>query len=74
MFLVLFVFYQETLPKWYSWLLIALPLSYFIAQRWLESFAFRIALEWWYFIGAGLVALLIAWFTVGLQTVKGSKN
>ncbi len=54
-------------------ILIALPVSYFIAQRWLESFAFRIDLEWWYFIGAGLVALLIAWFTVGMQTVKAAR-
>ena len=52
---------------------IALPVSYFIAARWLKSFAFRIDLEWWYFAGAGLVALLIAWFTVGLQTVKAAR-
>lgn len=54
-------------------IVIALPLSYFIAKNWLESFAYRIDLELWYFIGAGLVALLIAWFTVGLQTVKAAK-
>ncbi len=52
---------------------IALPLSYFIAQQWLESFAYRIDLQWWYFAGAGLLALLIAWFTVGLQTVKAAR-
>ncbi len=51
---------------------IALPVSYFIAQKWLEGFAFRIELEWWYFAGSGLIALLIAWFTVGLQTVKAA--
>jgi hypothetical protein len=27
-------------------------------------------LEWWYFGGAGFVALFIAWFTVGAQTIK----
>lgn len=52
---------------------IALPLSYFIAAKWLESFAYSIDLEWWYFIGAGLIALCIAWFTVGLQTVKAAR-
>ena len=52
---------------------IALPVSYFIAKNWLEGFAYRINLEWWFFIGAGLVALLIAWFTVGLQTVKAAR-
>ncbi len=52
---------------------IALPVSYFIAQRWLEGFAFSIDLQWWYFAGAGLIALLVAWFTVGLQTVKAAR-
>ena len=52
---------------------IALPLSYLAAQRWLQGFAFHIELRWWYFAGAGLLALLIAWFTVGLQTVKAAR-
>ena len=52
---------------------IALPFSYFIARWWLEDFAFSIALQWWYFAGAGLMALLVAWFTVGLQTVKAAR-
>ena len=52
---------------------IALPISYFIAQRWLQDFAFSIDLEWWYFVGAGVLTLCIAWFTVGLQTVKAAK-
>ncbi len=51
---------------------IALPVSYFLTQRWLAGFAFSIDLAWWYFAGAGLLALLIAWFTVGLQTVKAA--
>jgi putative ABC transport system permease protein len=54
-------------------IVIALPISYFIAKNWLEGFAYRIDLQWWFFVGAGLVALLIAWFTVGLQTVKAAR-
>ncbi|MEM1134630.1 MAG: ABC transporter permease [Bacteroidota bacterium] len=53
-------------------ILVALPLSYFIAAKWLESFAYRIDLTWWYFVIAGILALLIAWITVGLQTVKAA--
>jgi ABC-type antimicrobial peptide transport system permease subunit len=49
---------------------IALPISYFIALKWLESFAYRIELEWWLFAGAGVAALLISWITIGMQTVK----
>jgi len=54
-------------------IVIALPISYFIAQKWLEGFAYRIDLEWWFFVASGFLALLIAWFTVGLQTVKAAR-
>ena len=54
-------------------IIIALPLSYLVAQRWLQDFAFHVELRWWYFAGAGLMALLIAWFTVGLQTVRAAR-
>lgn len=54
-------------------IIIALPLSYFIANSWLESFAYRIDLQWWFFIGAGLAALIISWITVGLQTVRAAR-
>lgn len=54
-------------------IVIALPVSYFIAKIWLENFAFKITLEWWFFIGAGLLALLIAWLSVGFQTIKAAR-
>jgi len=54
-------------------ILIALPISYFITKQWLDSFAFKIELEWWYFIGAGLLALCIAWLTVGSQAIKAAR-
>ena len=53
---------------------VSLPVSYFITQRWLAGFAYRIDLEWWFFAGAGLLILLIAWLTVGLQTVKAARS
>lgn len=54
-------------------IVIALPLSYFITKRWLEGFAFRIELHWWYFIGAGVLALVIAWLTVSIQAIKAAR-
>ena len=52
---------------------VAIPISYFIGLKWLNTFAFKIELKWWVFAGAGLSALLIAWFTVGLLTIKASR-
>jgi ABC-type antimicrobial peptide transport system permease subunit len=52
---------------------IALPVSYLLARKWLESFAYRIDLVWWHFAGAGLLAMLIAWLTVGTQAVNAAR-
>ncbi|MGA7722884.1 MAG: ABC transporter permease [Ignavibacteriaceae bacterium] len=53
-------------------IIIALPVAYLIAKYWLNSFAYRISIEPWYFIAAGLSALIITWFTVGVQAVKAA--
>lgn len=53
-------------------LLISLPLSYFIAVRWLDGFAFSVDLNLWWFAFAGFSALIIAWITVGYQTLKAA--
>jgi putative ABC transport system permease protein len=44
--------------------LIAWPVSWYYLHGWLEGFAYRIPLSPLYFLGAGLVALVIAWATV----------
>lgn len=51
---------------------IALPLSYFGANQWLDNFAYRIDLSPTLFIVAGLMALGIAWLTVSFRTVKAA--
>ena len=53
---------------------IALPLSYVVSRYWLDTFAYRIELQLWYFIGAGLLALLISWLTVGMQAIKAAAS
>lgn len=55
-------------------IIIALPVSYFLTEEWLNSFAYHIGLEWWLFASAGLVTLLIAWLAVGWQTVKAAQQ
>lgn len=53
-------------------LIIALPVSYYLTKNWLESFAYRIDLSIWYFVIAGLITLIIAWFTIGIQAIKAA--
>tara|TARA_R110001599_G_scaffold283659_1_gene485640 strand:+ start:2436 stop:5042 length:2607 start_codon:yes stop_codon:yes gene_type:complete len=54
-------------------IIIALPISYYFISSWLDSFAYKIDLKIWYFIGSGLSALLIAWLTVAIQTFKAAR-
>ncbi len=54
-------------------ILIAIPGSYLVARQWLSGFAFRIDLQWWYFVGVGVLVLLIAWLTVSLQTFRAAR-
>ena len=49
---------------------IAVPISYFMGNRWLESFAFRINLEWWFFALAGLIAIVVAGISVSSKTIR----
>jgi putative ABC transport system permease protein len=53
-------------------IIIALPVSYLIVSDWLDNFAFRAPLQWWYFIGAGTSVLLVAWFTIGTQAIRAA--
>jgi putative ABC transport system permease protein len=51
-------------------ILISIPLSIYLADSWLQNFAFKIELKWWYFGVTGLIALMIAMITVSFQSVK----
>jgi putative ABC transport system permease protein len=53
-------------------LVVAIPLAYFAAGRWLEDFAYRIDLQPWTFAAAGATALLIAFLTVSLMGLRAA--
>jgi putative ABC transport system permease protein len=50
--------------------LVASPLAGWAMYEWLKNFAYHIALEWWVFLLAGAMALLIALLTVSFQAIK----
>jgi putative ABC transport system permease protein len=54
--------------------LIAWPLAWYMMARWLRGFVYRAPLDPWIFAGSGLVALLIAWLTVALQTLRSART
>ncbi|RKN77982.1 ABC transporter permease [Ulvibacterium marinum] len=55
-------------------ILISLPLAYWLTSNWLSGFVYRIPLSFWYFLGAGIVALLVAMLTVGSQAIQAANK
>lgn len=53
-------------------LLIAAPIAYFQMEAWLNNFEYRIDMEWWMFALSGLLVLIIAFFTVGGQSLRAA--
>ncbi len=51
---------------------IASPIAYYFMNSWLADFAYRIDIQWWMFAAAGMVALAIAFLTVGGQAMKAA--
>ncbi|WP_028376741.1 ABC transporter permease [Leeuwenhoekiella sp. MAR_2009_132] len=51
---------------------IAVPLAWFIMHNWLQGFAYRISINLWVFVVAGLAAIGIALLTVSFQAIKAA--
>jgi putative ABC transport system permease protein len=54
-------------------IVIAIPTSYYFLNQWMQQFTYRTNISVVIFILAALVSLLLAWFTVGLKTVKAAQ-
>jgi len=50
----------------------AIPVAWWMMDSWLNDFAYRTKIYWWVFIIAGVLALLVALFTVGLKALKAA--
>ncbi|PSR55337.1 hypothetical protein AHMF7605_18400 [Adhaeribacter arboris] len=50
----------------------AWPLAWWVMQRWLQDFEYRIPIGWWMFAIAGFGALLIALVTISFQAIKAA--
>jgi putative ABC transport system permease protein len=54
--------------------IIACPLAWYVMNRWLQAFAYRVAIEWWMFVFTGVAALVIAFFTVSYQVIDAART
>lgn len=52
--------------------LIASPIAWWFMNKWLEDFAYRIDLHLWIFALVGVLALVVALFTLSFQAIKAA--
>jgi len=50
----------------------AFLIAWYAMHNWLKDFAYRINIQWWVFVAAGLLAALIAFITVSFQAIKAA--
>lgn len=51
---------------------IAFPIAWWATTQWLQEFAYHIDVQWWVFISAGVLAVIIALLTVSYQAIKAA--
>ena len=69
---LLFLLSKEFLVLVFISFFIAIPVSWWVMNNWLQDFAYRIQIQWWVYIMAIFLATLIALLTVSLQAFKAA--
>jgi len=53
---------------------IATPIGYYLAHRWLAGFAYRVSIPWWLFGASFLAVLVLTLVTVGSQSLHAART
>jgi putative ABC transport system permease protein len=53
-------------------MLIAFPVAWYVMNKWLQDFAYKVNIDWWVFALAGLLTICIALLTVSYQSIKAA--
>ncbi|WP_183574801.1 ABC transporter permease [Mucilaginibacter sp. X5P1] len=51
---------------------VSFPFAYWVMQKWLKGYDYRIGINWWVFVIAGVSAIIIAVVTVSFQSIKAA--
>lgn len=52
---------------------IASPIAWWAMSKWLDTYTYRINMEWWVFLLAGFISVFIAIITVSFQAIKAAR-
>jgi putative ABC transport system permease protein len=55
-------------------LLVTVPVSYFLMDKWLQEFAYKTTISWWIYAFAGFIALAITLITISFKAIKAANK
>ncbi len=53
-------------------LILSIPVAWYAMNKWLQDFVYRINIQWWVFVVAAVIAILIAFITISFQAIKAA--
>lgn len=53
-------------------IIVASPVAWYVMNKWLLEFAYRIRIDWWVFVIAAFIAVFIAFITISFQAIKAA--
>ncbi len=54
-------------------IVIATPIAWMGMHNWLQGFAYRVGIQWWVFVLAGVLAMFITLVTIGIHAVRAAR-
>ena len=54
--------------------LLSAPVAYYVAEWWLEGFAYRTDITAWIFIMSAVISLIVAFMTMSFRTVRAAQS
>lgn len=67
---IMALFVKDYIKLIFVAIIIAMPVAWWAMQKWLTDFTYRIQLQWWMFVLAGLAVILLAVVTIGSRALK----
>lgn len=54
-------------------ILLSIPVSYFLMDKWFQNFAYNTGIEWWLFAVSAIMVLVISFLTVSLMVIRAAR-
>ena len=53
-------------------ILFAAPVAWWLMHQWLQDYAYRISISWWFIVTAGIITVIIAFITISFHTIRAA--